>query len=742
MFFKALELNGFKSFAQKTVLEFPTGITVIVGPNGSGKSNIIDAVRWLLGEKEAKNLRGLKIDDLIWNGSPKRPRMSLAQVSMRFDNSANDFPVDFQEIVIKRQVGRDGLSKYFLNQNEVRLKDVVDFFSKSRLGTKGLTIISQGSSDVFVRVSPEERRLMIEEILGLREYQLKKNEAEKKLKNTFVNLEKVKAVISEVLPRLRLLKRQTSRWAKRAELLVELKQLEENYFAFRFAEIDCARKILEPKLNVINSQIFEKEKELNVLEVNFKQHERQSFEYAELRRIKDEKNALLIDRSKLQKDLGRLEAQLEFLASSKDGDVNQYKYTNQELVSFLREVVSVLETMLEESDLEHLKDLVSRLLNKVNTFLHRDNQKQNSSTQELNQFVQLRDNLLDSLQQLDKRVAVLEAKELTITTNLENFNKQLEKSLELIDDKRIVLGKLKDQRNQYLFELEKLRLKEQDLENQLLQSDRKRRDIPVTENLNYSQEEFLALEKRIARLKTELASIGEIDESLLKEAQDVEAHYNFLTNQCRDLEKASLDLQELIKNLHFKIHSEFSTALTTINKEFNRFFRLMFGGGSAELKLRKLKNRATLESDSENENNLKNQRNIQLLKEEDVSRQQRDADKEMFSGIEIELRMPKKRITSLEMLSGGEKSLVSIAALFALIAVSPPPFLVLDEVDAALDEANTRKFATLIKDFAQKTQFIVVTHNRATMEVADVLYGITMGDDGCSRVLSLKLESA
>ena len=234
MFLKSLELNGFKSFASKTLLEFPAGLTAVVGPNGAGKSNLIDAIRWLLGEREAKNLRSAKAEDLIFNGTPKKPRMSLAQAGLHFDNNSGFFPVDFKEVSVIRRVGRDGVSQYFLNKAEVRLKDVIDFFSRSRLGTKGLSIINQGDSDLFVKASPEERRIMIEEILGLREYQIKKIEAERKLKNTSFNLEKVRAMIGEVAPRLRMLKRQTNKWLKRLDLQKELDELENNYFSYKF----------------------------------------------------------------------------------------------------------------------------------------------------------------------------------------------------------------------------------------------------------------------------------------------------------------------------------------------------------------------------------------------------------------------------------------------------------------------------------------------------------------------------
>ena len=237
MLLKRLELVGFKSFADKTTLEFPGGIAGIVGPNGSGKSNVLDAVRWILGEREAKNLRGDKAEDLIFAGTQKRPRMGMAQVSLTFDNSSGFFPVDFSEVSIVRRIDRDGISQYYLNKAEVRLKEIIDFFAKARLGTHGLTVINQGESDLFVKSTPEERREMIEEILGLRQYQIKKNEAQRKLKNTGINIDKVRVMLDEIAPHLRFLKKQTVKWEKLSETEKELNDLEAVYFKSKLKEI-------------------------------------------------------------------------------------------------------------------------------------------------------------------------------------------------------------------------------------------------------------------------------------------------------------------------------------------------------------------------------------------------------------------------------------------------------------------------------------------------------------------------
>ena len=724
MFLKSLELNGFKSFAQKIVLEFPPGITAIVGPNGAGKSNVIDAIRWLLGEREAKNLRGAKAEDLIFNGTPKKPRLSMAQARLYFDNSSGFFPVDFKEVVINRRVGRDSISQYFINKAEVRLKDVINFFSRSRLGTKGLTIINQGDSDLFVRASAEERRIMIEEVLGLREYQIKKIEAERKLKNTFFNLEKARAMIEEVAPRLRTLKRQTNKWAKRVKLREELEQLEKNYFSYKLNGIRSSQAEIEPALNSFDKQIDEKQKELNILESKLKKIESQPQEYQEIKKIKHKQQELLLERSQIQKELGRLEAKLEFFAADR-GDTNN-NFKNEDLFGFINEAKQILEEGLRQSNFEKLKSIIKELIDKIDNLLS-PAKTEDFKPNALSELEKSRDDLLAKFDTAEKELKKLEKEETDITVNLEEFNKNFQKTFELTESKRRELRDLEEKKNRILFEKEKLNLKFQDLENQLRQIGKTVKDFNFEESQALPEPNIPDIEpdieKRMFKLRTELSAMGEIDESLVKETQEVETHYNFLTSQSKDLDKAIIDLKNLIKKLNEKIHFEFNSSLHSINEEFNKFFRLMFNGGQAKLRIKNYE----LRIKNDNDNNSDNDNEFE--------------ERQLKSGVEINLSLPKKRISSLEMLSGGEKSLVSIAALFALISISPPPFLVLDEIDAALDENNSKRFANLIKEFSRKTQFIVVTHNRAVMEAADVLYGITMGEEGTSKVLSLKLEA-
>ena len=222
-----------------------------------------------------------------------------------------------------------------------------------------------------------------------------------------------------------------------------------------------------------------------------------------------------------------------------------------------------------------------------------------------------------------------------------------------------------------------------------------------------------------------------MDAALVKEASDTELRYEFLKKESEDLEKAVHDLTGLMRDLSEKIRTEFDASLYKINDAFSEFFSVMFDGGSAKLKV--LKPEAP-----------------KIITEEDgvegaeIEGEEKEDEKtpETDGGVEIDIKIPRKKVTSLDMFSGGERSLIGIAALFAMISVSPPPFLVLDEIDAALDERNARRFAEMIKDFSKRTQFIIVTHNRTTMEAAEILYGVTLAEDGTSKIVSLKLENA
>lgn len=727
MYLKRLEINGFKSFAQKTVFDFPSGIVGIVGPNGSGKSNVIDAVRWLLGEREAKNLRGGKIEDLIFSGTQKKARMSQAQVSLVFDNTGGELPIDFQEVVIGRRVSRNGASQYFINDAEVRLKDIVDFFSKIRLGTRGLTVIGQGAGDIFVRAHPQERMRMVQEILGLREYELKKYEAQRKLKHTHINLEKISAMLDEVGPRLRMLKRQTAKWHKRSQIEEELRSIEKDFFVTKLSLLYREHEHIIRPLPELAQQHKKLQEEYTHLEKELIKLEESALSKSRMQELSRERRELF--EKQAQQERERMHLELEEERSKKAPHTS---VSTHDALCALSNTKTTLQEILAMKSVEMMHTAIQELMNVLEKLFSPHYQKENETHRD---YDKSKKEIEETLKTIHARIRGIDQEEEHISQKMERFNEEFKKIYEKLDDIRGQIKQVSDEQTKITFEEEKNVYKVQELKNyiQSLGADFHTYDAVVRAESSYTEYtsgQLVDMEKRMMRLRGEMASIGDIDEVLLKEAEEVEAHYTHLTKESDDLSKASADLFILIDELQEKIESDFQRAFKKVNEEFYVYFRLMFNGGSAKMKIaKKERSEKTKEQDEP------------ALVEASEDKQEEEKN-EIATGIDIELSIPQKKITSLDMLSGGEKSLVSIAVLFALISVSPPPFLVLDEVDSALDEKNSKRFSDLIGNFSKHTQFIIVTHNRVTMEAADILYGVTMDEGGASKVLSLKLQDA
>src|SRR3989344_282049 len=677
MFLRKLELQGFKSFADKISLDLSHGITAVVGPNGSGKSNITDALRWLLGEREARNLRGGKVEDLIFAGTKDRPRMGMAQASMYFDNSSGFFPVDYKEVSVSRRLSRDGESEILLNKSEIRLKDVIDFFINS---------------------TPLERREMIEEILGLKEYQIKKAEAVRRLKNTGFNLEKANALIGELAPHLRMLKKQVSRYEGREEIAGELNELENRYYGSRLKKIKDALLKLQPALKDAEKELSKQEVVTKKLEAEITDVRNSGPETDEKIKVIQEKRKNSLDRKfNFQKDLNRLETRLELTQNLPD-----VKEVN--LLAALKDVRNLAYASVEEGTLERLKDTVSKIVSLIDNLFS----KGNDASGELKKSMA---KLEADIKQTDKELKDLDIAEADSTKHIRQFNEKFKEIFIAFESERNKLIKLKDEKNSLVFESEKLDIKLKDLSVQILEIGRKASDFDVWSGVPLEDEEVAV--RRMFRLRGELSAIGEIDQNTVKDYKETEERHTFLVDQVSDLEKAVTDLNKLIEDLDYKIRHEFNSAISHISEEFNKYINALFGGGKAKLTVEEEKDERALDVE--------------------VEGLEAQANEKVESGVYIDVSFPRKRLKGLEVLSGGEKALVSIAALFALISVSPPPFLVLDEIDAPLDEINARRFGELLKNFSKKTQFLIVTHNRATMEAADVLYGVTMSADGTSQ---------
>ncbi len=699
MLLKRLELQGFKSFADKTSLDLDGRVISIVGPNGSGKSNVTDALRWILGERDAKNLRSSRAEDLIFAGTQTKPRAGLAQATLYFDNSTGFFPVDFNEVSVSRRVSRDGATQIFLNKSEIRLKDIIDFFAKSRLGARGLTTVNQGESDIFIRSLPIERRMMIEEILGLKEFRLKKAEAERKLKNSELNLEKAAALIEEIKPHLNFLRRQVTRYNNRENILESLRDLENKFYGSQIGTLNAELQRLAEEAQSVEKEISVKKKEELAAEEELNRVKSSEPEAAEsLKKIRDEKNKLLSRRGDLQRDLGKIEAKLELSGRKTGVDAGR-------LLSVFGEIKELIKESLNETDLSKIKTILSKVAGLLG-------QAEGGSGEEDADIGLEKEKLLSEIKNLEKEIEDFGFEEDKLNVGIRGFNEEFSRAFTLFEEKKREIEAFTQRLNRLLLDKEKTSFRLEEIKRELSESGRDPRTISAS-NGDIPENEKEAVKRQIMRFRQELASIGDVDQGTLKEAEETESRHGFLVTQIDDLDKSIIDLKALIKELDGKIHDNFVSAFKSISEEFDKFIKIMFDGGNGKLILEK---------------------------REVVPQENEAAPTPEVAGVEIEINLPKKRIKNLEVLSGGEKSLVSIAALFALVSVSPPPFLVLDEIDATLDERNARRLGQMVKRFATKTQFIIVTHNRAVMEVADMLYGVTMTPDGTSRILSLKLS--
>ena len=264
MIFKKIEMVGFKSFAERTVIEFGDNFTAIVGPNGCGKSNVSDAIRWVLGEQSAKTLRGDSMQDVIFNGTEKRKSLSYCEVTLTFDNSTRFFNFDYDELAITRKLYRSGESEYLINRNTCHLKDITNLLYNSGLGKNGYSVVSQGKVTELVDSKPENRRAMFEDAAGISKYKNDKKEAERKLERTNDNLTRVKDILSEIERQMGPLKKQAENAKKYLEYKGTLKDLEVNAYIYQYENANNVKEAINLKLDAINRQLSQREGDLLV----------------------------------------------------------------------------------------------------------------------------------------------------------------------------------------------------------------------------------------------------------------------------------------------------------------------------------------------------------------------------------------------------------------------------------------------------------------------------------------------
>lgn len=701
---KNLELQGFKSFAQKTVLEFKNPIVCIVGPNGSGKSNVVESFRFVLGEQSIKSMRGKLGADLIFKGSKTLAKASRAHVTVYFNNEDKVFKLsndegenvnlNYETVSVSREVFTDGTNNYILNGTDVRLKDINNLLSSVNIGSSGHHIISQGEADRILNASLKDLREMIEDALGLKIYQYKMREAAKKLERSEENMKEVGLLRRENAPHLNFLKRQMEKFEKAKEMRSELADLYLAYFYHESLYLNKEHKALADEKEKISRELKEISEKISTAEGGE--------EGARNERVRElgESDKKIAERRALQGELERKLGRIEGMIEAKE---SKQKLTGR---------CPMCGSELKELD----KNVEERKLHDENEIAELKSSREET---------------------IAKMAEILEeVKGLTLAS--EKLKQSINTEMETLRDREREKFTLKVRHQELASNLQVIRIKEENLAREESAFQNEKREgaalagdrILQYENYKSSGEMDRAHQeeerKKLERIKIKLEDFGAgSSDEISKEYQEVAQRDSFLAKETEDLEKSIESLNQLIADLKEKIDKEFKEGVKKINKEFQEFFSLLFNGGNASLSV-------VVEE--------KRKKKIEDLDEEIEDPELAEGEPE--EGVEINVSLPHKKVKELHALSGGERSLTSIALLFAMSQVNPPPFLILDETDAALDEANSKKFGDMIERLSKHSQLIVVTHNRETMSRAGMLYGVTVGSDGASKLLSVKFDEA
>jgi chromosome segregation ATPase len=746
MHLKSLELTGFKSFAKKSALEFNAQVTAIVGPNGSGKSNVAEAFRFVLGEQSIKSMRGKRTEDLIFNGGEASARGNRASVKLVFDNRKRLLNIDFDEVAIERVIHRDSLSEYFINGSPVRLRDIVELLAGAHIGASGHHIISQGEADRILNANSRERREMLEDALGLKIFQYKREESERKLEKTRENMEKVESLRKEIAPHLKFLKKQVEKVEKTIALREELKNLYTEYLKRESIYLSDTEKSLHAESAGPKEALARLEKELShakkVLEESkhkdAKSSELMSLE-AKLKSVREARDEITRTTGRLEGEMGSLERLLSREKATANTEIATVEYSK--VKSFVARINELAGEIEGASDMSGVRMVLGKIRESLKSFLESNkNTKAESRAGELEKEIEhLKARKIDS----DKEAKEKEAELAKLSHEYTNLQKEIEKEKDSSRDAEKAMFRIMAEENELRGRLsvirvreDKLRLEKEDLKRELAEGgaligrdiylyEEDRAERPAEDR---SVQE--ARRKEIERIKVRLEDSGGVSPGdVMKEWKETTERDEFLAREIFDLEKSAESLTTLIKELEEKLDTMFSDGIAKINKQFKEFFALMFGGGEASLAVVKEKKKRRGPSAEE-------------LSEMGLEVAEEPEEEETELGVDISVNLPRKKIRGLEMLSGGERALTSIALLFAISQVNPPPFIILDETDAALDEANSKKYGDMVENLAKHSQLIVITHNRETMSRAGILYGVTMGREGYSKLLSIAFNEA
>ncbi len=762
MYLRSIEMKGFKSFPERARLEFSPGVSVIVGPNGSGKSNITDAVLWALGEQSPGAIRGASMQDVISAGGKGIGQRRAAEVEVVIDNSEGRAATELSEVAVKRTLDRSGEGSYRLNGARCRLVDVTEVLSDTNLGREMHSVISQGRVESIIHSKPRERRLLIEEAAGLGKHRKRRRRSELKLRAARDNLDRALDLEREARARLRPLKRQ----AQAAELgaRIEREELglrgqlvaeELRFGADRAAAAEKAAVEARAQRTAIEKRLAEVSEKRRAAEERFAARDRDRTEaWGVLTKLRGDQQRVAIRASGLSDREGEIFGALEALrvelgpltldvgGSAAPGE--RVRKLEEELGEIDAGLTGAGEGLARARSADASEAAREAALGAVRSGAERASRHARRAEgllgerhrEVLRKRLGAGEELLDDVraaaaaattaeaairarvERIEQRVVGGEgdgdeiAEEMRACSQREyELQTEMTAASDRLTEVEVEAAHLGDRRAEAAKELASI-------------AERLGEEVAPAEQA-LSDEERADIDRRLERLERRRAQIGPVNPLAEREYEEAREHVESLQAQREDTERGMRELEALIRDIDGEIERAFEQTFEATAKNFEEMVEHLFPGGRGALR------RVALSPVREAEG-------AEASEEAAVEDEDGEEAREEL-GVEIEVTPAGKSTRKLSLLSGGEKSLVAIAFVFAVFLARPCPFYILDEVEAALDDANIDRFLQLIRRFSDRAQFVIVTHQKRTMDAADVLYGVSMGGDGVTKVVSRKL---
>ena len=790
---KKIKLNGFKSFAEKTTILIENGLTGIVGPNGCGKSNIVESLRWVMGETSAKSMRGSGMEDVIFSGTSNKTSKNIAEVTVSVANNNNDGPIQFRardEINVRRKIEKDKGSKFYINDKEVRARDTQMFFADLSTGAHSPSMISQGRIGALVTAKPTDRRAILEEAAGISGLHVRRHEAELRLGAAENNLKRADELRRQQERQLVNLQKQAEEATKYKNISDEIRKIEAGLYYLKLLEIEKEIRIeneinteAEGEVSSFNSQISELEtliksetnkvaplREKNI--ENLSKIQRLNLELQSLdeenTRIQDEienikkslqtfdddinrEKGIVIDANSNEKrlkeekkDLIEIDSKYYDTEKQSNEDLDNAKSRLNQEIDKVRELITSEKKEEAINVLENCKLIIEEYANSYskNQNIKKESIKRNERINIIDKEIESWKNLLSNS---EKMVNELTGRKKKLNLQLEKLDSQpehqAEKKGQISEGLRI--SEQEKTENESIInstdeKIETLRFKLNEIQEQSIQiRERKASSGATIEGLQKRKSDL------VDRVRSELNLTGEniLENSNIfgkEELPDAVNQEDLLDRKKQEREKlgsVNLKADEETNKYEMEIkkmeqdRADLVTAIIKLKDSINELNQ---------------KGRERLIEAFDKVNRKFNEVYTKLFNGGNAKLELVDSDDPLEAGLEMLVSPPGKRLQSITLLSGGEQALTALSLIFAVFLTNPSPICVLDEVDAPLDDANVTRFCSLLEELIKitNTKFIIVTHHALTMSKMNRLYGVTMPEKGISQLVAVDLQKA